>query len=58
MNRHTLVSHYGHAAALAWARLILGRFRDAVLHDFQPPSGPSAFFNSVIDYFITNFVDM
>ena len=29
MNRHILVSHFGHVAALAWARLILGRFRDA-----------------------------
>ena len=41
MNRHILVSHFGHVAA----RLILGRFRDAVLPDFQPFLA-GAFFNS------------
>ena len=34
MNRHILVSHIGHLASLVWAKLILGRFRDAVLPDF------------------------
>jgi hypothetical protein len=34
MNRHILVSHFGHLASLVWAKLILGRFRDAVLPDF------------------------
>ena len=29
-NRHILVSHFGHLASLVWAKLILGRFRDAV----------------------------
>ena len=49
MNRHIKVIFWfliGHVAAFAWARLILGRFRDAVLSDFQPPSGSGAFFNS------------
>jgi hypothetical protein len=35
MNRHALVSHFGHLASLVWAKLILGRFRDAVLPDFS-----------------------
>ena len=30
MNRHILVSYVGHLASLVWAKLILGRFRDAV----------------------------
>ena len=30
MNQHILVSHFGHLASLVWAKLILGRFRDAV----------------------------
>ncbi len=34
MNRHILVSHFGHLASLVWAKLILGRFRDDVLPDF------------------------
>ena len=46
MNRHILVSHFGHVASLAWARMILGRFRDAVLPDFRPTSGSGAFFIS------------
>ena len=29
IDRHILVSHFNHLATLAWARLILGRFRDA-----------------------------
>ncbi len=28
--KHILVSHFGHLA-LVWAKLVLGRFRDAVL---------------------------
>ena len=35
MNRHILVPLFGHLASLAWAKLILGRFRDAVLPDFS-----------------------
>jgi hypothetical protein len=35
MNRHILVSHFGHLASLVGAKLILGRFRDAVLPDFS-----------------------
>ncbi len=35
MNRHILRSHFGHLASLVWAKLILGRFRDAVLPDFS-----------------------
>ena len=36
MNRHILVSHFGHLTSLVvWAKLILGRFRDAVLPDFS-----------------------
>ena len=35
MNRHILVSHFGHLASLVWAKLILGRLRDAVLPDFS-----------------------
>ena len=46
MNHHIMASHFGHAAALTWARLILGRFRDAILPDFQPPAGSGAFFDS------------
>ena len=35
MDRHILVSHFGHLASLVWAKLILGRFRDAVSPDFS-----------------------
>ena len=28
-----LVSHFGHLASLVWAKLILGRFRDAMIPD-------------------------
>ena len=35
MNRHILISRFGHLAALAWARLILSRFRDSVLPNFS-----------------------
>ena len=41
MNRHILVSHFGHLASLVWAKLILGRFRDAVLPDFSRFHGGS-----------------
>ena len=34
INRHILVSHFGHLASLVWAKLILGRFRDAVRPGF------------------------
>ena len=45
INRHILVSRFGHLASLMWARLILGRFRDAVLPDPHSPSSSGAFFN-------------
>ena len=35
MNLHILISHFCHLASLVWAKLILGRFRDAVLPDFS-----------------------
>ena len=35
MSRHIVVSHFGHLASLVWAKLILGRFRDAILPDFS-----------------------
>ena len=44
-NRHILVSRFGHLASLMWARLILGRFRDAVLPDLHSPSSSGAFFD-------------
>ena len=45
LNRHILVSHFGHLASLVWAQLILGRFRDAVLSDSaQVPTGSDALF--------------
>ena len=47
MNRHILVSHFGHLASLVWAQLILGRFRDAVLSDSaQVPTGSDAYLNA------------
>jgi hypothetical protein len=33
INRQILVTRFDHLAALVWARLILGRFRGAVLPD-------------------------
>ena len=51
MNRHILVSHFGHLASLVWAKLILGRFRDAVLHDF------SRFLAGSFDYLYALFND-
>jgi hypothetical protein len=42
MNRHILAPHLGHLASLTWAKLILGRFRDAVLPDISRfPAGPN-----------------
>ena len=47
MNRHILVSHFGHLASLVWAKLILGRFRDAVLPDFSGfPAGSDDYLNA------------
>ena len=51
MNRHFLVSHFGHFASLVWAmiqaKLILGRFRDAVLPDFSRfPAGSDDYLNA------------
>ena len=34
MNRHILVTHVGPLASSVWAKLILGRFRDAVFPIF------------------------
>ena len=47
MNRHILFSHFGHLASLVWAKLILGRFRDAVLPDFSRfPAGSDDYLNA------------
>ena len=47
MNRHILISHFGHFASLVWAKLILGRFRDAVLSDFSRfPAGSDDYLNA------------
>ena len=35
MNWNIFVPHYCHLASLVWAKLILGRFRDAVLPGFS-----------------------
>ena len=45
INRHILVSRFGHLASLMWARLILGRSRDAVLLDPHSPTSSGAFFD-------------
>ena len=50
INRHILVSRFGHLASLMWARLILDRSRDAVLRDPHSPSSSGAFF----DVFFSN----
>ena len=52
LNRHILVSHFGHLASLVWAKLILGRFRgDTVLPDFSRfPAGSD-------DYLYAFFTD-
>ena len=47
INRDILVSHFGHSASLMWARLILGRFRDAVLPDSHSLSSSGVFFDVV-----------
>ena len=47
MNRHILVSHFGDSASLVWAKLILGRFRDAILPDFSRlPAGSDDYLNA------------
>ena len=47
MNRHILGSHFGHLASLVWAKLILGRFPDAVLPDFSRfPAGSDDYLNT------------
>ena len=47
INRHILITRFGHLAALMWARLILSRFRDAVLPDSTFASADSsAYFNA------------
>ncbi len=45
INRHILVSRFGHLASLMWARLILGRFCDAVWPDPHSPPSSGAFFD-------------
>jgi hypothetical protein len=35
INRHILISHFGHLASLVWAKMVLGRFLHAVLPDFS-----------------------
>ena len=41
INRHILVSHFGHLASLVWAKLTLGRFLDAVF-----PAGSDDYLNA------------
>ena len=42
------VSHFGHLASLVWAKLILGRFRDAVFTDFSRfPAGSDDCLNAL-----------
>ena len=44
---HILVSHFGHLASLVWAKLILGRFPNAVLPDFSRfPAGSNDHLNA------------
>ena len=45
INRHILVSRFCHLASLMWARLILGRFHDAVFADPLFPSSSGCFFD-------------
>ena len=41
------MSHFGHLASLVWAKLILGRFRDAMLPDFSRfPAGSGDYLNA------------
>ena len=50
MNRHILVSKFGHLASLVWAKLILGRFRDTVFPDFSRfPAGSDDYLNAFFD---------
>ena len=47
LNRQILVHKFGHLVTLLWARLILGRFYDAVSHiPFQSTSGTPGFTES------------
>jgi hypothetical protein len=46
MNRHILITRFGHLAALAWARLILSRFRDSVLPNFSHTAHDSGAFSN------------
>ena len=47
INRHILMTRFGHLAAFMWARLILSRFHDAVLPDYTFTSADSgAYFNA------------
>jgi hypothetical protein len=46
VNRHILITRFGHLAALAWARLILRRFRDSVLPDFTHSAADSDAFSN------------
>ena len=46
VNRHILITRFGHLAALAWARLILSRFRDSVLPNFTHATDDSGAFSN------------
>ena len=46
INRHILITRFGHLAALAWARLILNRFRDSVLPIFSHTAHDSGAFSN------------
>ncbi len=47
INRNMLISHFGHLASLVWTKLILDRFRDAVLPDFSRyPAGSDDYLNA------------
>ena len=41
INRHILITQFRHMVALAWARLILRRFRDSVLLDITHSAADS-----------------
>ena len=52
INRHILVPHFGHLASLVWAKLILGRFRDAVLPNYSRfPAGSDDYLNYLYAFF-------
>ena len=47
IDRHFLVYHFDHLANMMWAKLILRRFRDAMLPDFSRfPASSDDFLNS------------